>query len=132
MATLTPNGDTEVTVIEQGALTFKSSSVSVTADGTFDIIETVPTGKKWTLKYISVGQNGGTFTITRFQTLIQDTAGANPLKVDDTSASNVIVSLGEKNITLEPTQRIRIATFVTGWSVTGNSTAILVYQEFDS
>ena len=132
MATLTPNRDTETTIVEQGTLKFEAVAISVTANGTFDIVSTVPTGKKRTLKYISVGQNGGTFTISQILTFIRNVGATISVTIDNVGASSTIISSGDKNITLEAGQNIRIASVITGWSVTGDVLASLVYQEFDA
>jgi len=60
MATLTPNGDAEVKISEQG--TPKLSANTIPIDTNPSVTLTVPTGKKWILKGYDVARGtGGSF-----------------------------------------------------------------------
>jgi len=69
MATLTPNRDPEVTIIEQGELKIDEAVITFAGTGFKDRTLTVPTGKLWVIKGFEVYQ-GGTATVGTAQVLL--------------------------------------------------------------
>ena len=126
MATLTPNGDAEVVVSEQGNLKYGYTAANLGATGTVTREYTVPTGKKWTLKAI-YNSNGATITRVLVYLSVPAVAGLHVL-YDSTTVFDFNVVLPQP------------ITIPEGWVVTyqysvgtdGNTVNSTLYQEFDA
>lgn len=117
---------------EQGDLVLNNTgTVSITADGNFNLDVVVPAGKIWRLKSFSARKDTGTYTIGTFQAqLINPSAAVMSIKDTTVQISNEWV--GNYGIEIPAGWTIRFVVIVSGWSVIGNVISRLLYQEIDA
>ena len=81
MATLTPNSDAEVSIVELGTLKIETLTTTTTV-GTMNVYLSVPTGKRWTIKSVNIQMSGTTAT---YSTLLARLGGVS-VRIGVTSA----------------------------------------------
>ena len=129
MATLTPNRDTEVTVVEQGDLRIIGQVKSITGVAYYTESFTVPTGKKWVLKSSYSYSATGTYTVHDVTLKIYDGANSATLYAVTADRYNYNQPL---DITLQEGWFVQIIINCTAHTTTGNYNSSILVQQSDA
>jgi len=129
MATLQPNKDAEVTVVEQGDLKIVAETIAITANGSYDNPRTVPTGKKWFLIGIYHKVSTGTYTISGEGTYVTISAVNFTFF---TGGADHTYNLVPWNVVLNAGAILHIGVTISGYSAPGNVETRLMYREMDA
>ena len=126
MATLTPNGDAEVTIADRGQLTTSEVQDTAASGAPITLTQTVPVGKVWILKRQATLANGShTLRLTTFQ----DPVTALKVEIDRNESPSNAEQVDLKGYTLTAGWRILTDFYTTGSSL---QQSILLYQEYDA
>ena len=131
MTTLTPNRDTEVTVVEQGKLTIDTVTVTYAGTGFKGRILTVPAGKIWVIKSLNIYQTG---TATTDYCTIRLGDGTNTINIiyeaPIAAATNYILTHPHE-LTLPAGFTVEFLFYVSADTDGANITSVL-YTEMDA
>jgi len=134
MATLTPNKDAEVTIQEAGNLTRSVETLTFAGTGEKKTQATVPTGKIWILKGLSM-YYAGTFTATNGNFRVWNTANAHfDLEVfaaAPTAGLTKTSLFGNQDLQLPEGWKIGSQSAISA-DTNGNTTLTLLYKELDA
>jgi len=132
MSQMYDNKDSEVTVTEQGALTFydldtNTSTITAPADLNFEI--TVPEGKIWKLKCEETLKTSGSFVISRVRIYVEDDNN-NTVKIHD---ENTLTGTNENfapfDLTLSAGSVLHYTVRIDSVATDGDMTTRLFVQE---
>ena len=131
MATLTPNRDAEVTIVEQGNLTIEKSTTTYGGTGTFQTFIEVPAGKKYRIK-MAKEYHSGTATKTSSVFKIFDVGQSSNVTVTTLTAGGVDLELyGEQGLVLPAGWRFSLQDAVSA-NTNGSAELTLMYEDLDA
>jgi len=116
---------------EAGNIAIKTTTQSVTADGTYNVDITVPAGKIYILKGFQGFKSSGTYTVGVSEIRIMPT-GTGGLACSIYTGSGSLGREMANNFTLPAGAVIRNVVTISGYSVTGDYIIRALIQEVDA
>ena len=131
MATLTPNRDPEVTIVQQGTLKARLNDLAFAGTGQRFSNVQVPVGKKWLLKAYQITWYG-TYTAADAYLRLKDSSDTDIFSLLTlTPGTNVITQVGEQQLQLDAGTKIGVQTNITA-DTNGHLQFTPLYVEFDA
>ena len=126
MATLTPNGDAEVTIADRGQLTISEVQDTAASGAPITLTQTVPAGKVWIMKRQTAFADG---SHTLRMTIFKDPVTNLEMGIDRNESPSNSEQVDLIGYTLTAGWVILTNFFTTGSSLQKST---LLYQEYDA
>jgi len=132
MASLTPNGDQEVSISIQGKLHRELIDENITGTGNFTVNMTVPVGKRWVFKAVQLATSNGVYTINNLRVFVVADGGTTDVELHSVGVASLLKTFGEQDITLQTGDVVRFIITCSAWTSIGNYRCRILVQEMDS